>query len=58
MNPPEIVEVETTTVACEGNGPATGHPRVYLTLKNGKVDCPYCGKQFRLRAGTPVHAGH
>lgn len=56
MKPPETVEVETTTVACEGNGPATGHPRVYLTLVDSKVDCPYCGRQFRLKAGAAARA--
>ena len=58
MNPQEIVEVDRTTVACEGNGPATGHPRVFLTLKDGRADCPYCGKQFRLKAGAAAQAGH
>lgn len=58
MNPPETVDVDTTTVACDGNGPALGHPRVYLTLVDGKVDCPYCGRQFRLRAGAAAQAGH
>jgi uncharacterized Zn-finger protein len=56
MNPPETVDVETATVACEGNGPATGHPRVFLTLVDGKVDCPYCGQRFRQKAGSAVPA--
>ncbi|MGQ0675080.1 MAG: zinc-finger domain-containing protein [Rhodospirillales bacterium] len=58
MKPPETVDVDTTTVACDGNGPALGHPRVYLTLAGGKVDCPYCGRQFRLKAGTAAEAAH
>ena len=58
ISPPETKEVDSTTVACDGNGPETGHPRVYLTLVDGKVACPYCGRQFRLRAGTRQPAGH
>ena len=31
-DPPETIEVDQETVACDGNGGALGHPRVYLTL--------------------------
>ncbi|TQV87677.1 zinc-finger domain-containing protein [Aliikangiella coralliicola] len=24
------------------------HPRVYLPLKTGEADCPYCGNHFEL----------
>jgi uncharacterized Zn-finger protein len=48
--PTEIVETEDTTVACDGNGPL-GHPRVYLTLVQGKVMCPYCSRLF-VRKGS------
>jgi len=57
--PPETVEVETETVACDGGGGALGHPRVYLTIDaSGKIDCPYCGRQFQLKPGAARHAGH
>ena len=47
---PETVEVEETTVACDG-GPL-GHPKVYLSLgDNGTVDCPYCDRRFVLEGG-------
>ncbi len=52
ISPPEIKEVDSTSVACDGNGLVLGHPRVYLTLVDGKVDCPYCGRQFKLKAGA------
>ena len=29
---PEIVETDTTRVACDGGGGALGHPRVYLEM--------------------------
>ena len=56
----EIVTVETASVACEGNGPATGHPKVYLTFKEGedKIVCPYCSRTFQLAAGAKAHASH
>jgi uncharacterized Zn-finger protein len=52
LQPPEIVEVESKLVACDGEG-RLGHPRVYLNMgdKNA-IDCPYCGRQYRLRPGV------
>lgn len=58
QDPPEIVEVDTTTVSCEGSGGALGHPRVYLNLETaGEIDCPYCDRRFVLKKGakTPGH---
>lgn len=53
MDTIEVKEVESTTVACDGNGPANGHPRVFLTLdKSGQVDCPYCSRRFVLKPGA------
>ena len=52
---PEIVEVETSRVCCEGIGGALGHPRVYLEMGDGNfVECPYCDRRFVLKNG----AGH
>lgn len=57
--PPEILEVTSETVACDGGGGALGHPKVYLTLgADGKVDCPYCDREFRLKPGTKRGGGH
>ena len=56
--PPEIVVVETSVVACDGGG-ALGHPRVALSLdRTGKIDCPYCGRRFVIKAGAKAPAGH
>ena len=55
---PEIVEVETTRVACDGGGvtglgAALGHPKVYLEMGDeGFVECPYCDRRFVLKAET------
>jgi uncharacterized Zn-finger protein len=39
-------------VACDGDGGALGHPRVYLNLgKEGRVECPYCDRVYILSGG-------
>lgn len=59
MDAPETVEVETTQVACEGDGGAGGHPRVYLNMGDkGFVECPYCDRRFELKAGVKPSAAH
>ena len=59
QDPPEIVEVETDVVACDGDGGALGHPRVWLNMQGkGVIDCPYCDRQFKLKAGAAESAGH
>lgn len=58
-NPPDIVEVESNVVSCDGNGWQLGHPRVYLNLGDvGQVECPYCGRIFKLKAGAKASSGH
>jgi uncharacterized Zn-finger protein len=53
---PEIVETDSTRVACDGGGGALGHPRVYLEMGDeNSVECPYCDKRFVLRAGGNGH---
>ena len=57
MEPFEVIEVDTGTVACDG-GPL-GHPRVYLTLsREGEIECPYCSRKYVLREGAAAAAGH
>ena len=57
---PEIVEVETINVSCDGGGGggALGHPNVYLTLVDGQVICPYCDRKFVLKEGVTPSGGH
>ena len=46
---PEIVNVASHRVACDGVGGALGHPKVFLELgTDGQVDCPYCDRRFVL----------
>jgi len=56
----EIVTVTSDSVACEGNSPVTGHPKVYLTFKPGsnEIVCPYCSRIFRLAAGAQPASAH
>lgn len=56
-SPPETIEVDTTTVACDGGGGALGHPRVYINLrKDGTGECGYCDRKFVLRKGARAAA--
>jgi uncharacterized Zn-finger protein len=59
MEAPETVEIETTQTACDGDGGAGGHPRVYLNMGDkGFVECPYCDRRFELKAGAKPSAAH
>jgi uncharacterized Zn-finger protein len=59
MEPVEVVEVETEEVACDGGHGALGHPRVFLNMEGkGWIDCPYCGRRFRLKEGAKVSGHH
>ena len=50
---PEILEVETHRVSCEGIGGALGHPEVYLEMGDENfVECPYCDRRFVLKDGS------
>ncbi len=52
MEPPEIIEVDQETVACDGGDGPLGHPRVFLHMnRQGFVECPYCDRRFVLATG-------
>ena len=49
-DPPEVVEVQSTRVSCEGVGGALGHPKVFMEMgDSGFVECGYCDRRFVLR---------
>jgi uncharacterized Zn-finger protein len=53
MEPFEVIEVETSTVACDGGEGPLGHPRVYLEIgPSGSIECPYCSRRYVLKAGA------
>lgn len=52
--PPEVVQVRSRRIACDGVGGALGHPRVYLEMGDESfVECPYCDRRFVLASGAP-----
>jgi uncharacterized Zn-finger protein len=51
--PPEVIEVDTASVGCDGGGGALGHPLIYIPLgADGTGECGYCDRKFVLRAGA------
>ena len=46
----EEIATDQTTVSCDGGGGALGHPRVFLHMEDGRVECPYCGRLYVLMA--------
>ena len=56
---PEVTEVDSEIVDCDGGGGALGHPRVWLNTRGtGAVDCPYCARRFVLKPGGRGAGGH
>ena len=51
---PEVIEVTSSRVACDGGGGAAGHPRVWLQIDpdKGFVECGYCDRRYELKPGT------
>ena len=53
------IEVNTSTVGCDGGGGDMGHPMVYLKIGDeGGIVCPYCSRHFVLADDAPAAAGH
>ena len=59
MEPTEIIEADSETVACDGGKGPLGHPRVFLNMEGkGEIDCPYCSRRFVLKPGAAASVGH
>ena len=57
--PPEIIEVDTKTVWCDGGGGALGYPRIYMNISaDGKAGCGYCDRLFVLKPGLKLSDAH
>jgi uncharacterized Zn-finger protein len=57
--PPEIIEVGSTEVACDGGEGALGHPRVFLNMGDKcQVECPYCDRLFVLKDSLSPQPRH
>ena len=56
---PEIIIVESDTVACDGGNGGLGHPLVYLPFGDkAEIQCPYCSRIFRLAEGAKSGHNH
>ncbi|MEM8570444.1 MAG: zinc-finger domain-containing protein [Pseudomonadota bacterium] len=53
---PEVIEVTTSRICCDGGVGALGHPRVWLTIdpKTGYVECGYCDRKYVLKTDQPA----
>ena len=51
---PEVIEVTTSHIACDGSAGSTGHPRVWLQIdpEKGFVECGSCDRRYVLKAGA------
>ncbi len=58
MQPTETFTVDKDTASCDGGDPRLGHPRVFLSLLDGRASCPYCGRTYVLGEGAKVGHGH
>ncbi len=57
----QIIEVDADELPVSCPGPHTPlwnmHPKVFLDVAtSGAVKCPYCGAEYRLKAGAKVHS--
>ena len=53
---PEIIQVTSRRVKCDGGGGALGHPTVFYDMgEEAFVECGYCDRRFVLAAGAGGH---
>ena len=57
----QFVEVDAHDLPVSCPGPHTPlwnmHPKVFLdVVDTGSAKCPYCGTEYKLKAGAKVHA--
>ena len=68
-DPTKSAVVELTAAELQGPGVVfcpnpkmhlwSNHPRVFIDVAStGSGKCPYCGTEYRLKAGEKVHSAH
>ena len=68
-DPKRAAVVELTAAELQGPGVVfcpnpkmplwSNHPRVFIDVAGtGAGKCPYCGTEYRLKAGEKVHSSH
>lgn len=45
----EIIYTKHHKVKCEGKEDGSGHPLIYMEIKEEQIDCPYCSRVFKLK---------
>ncbi len=56
--PPEVIQVRSKRVACDGGTGSLGHPLVYMEMgASDWVECGYCDRRFELVAGAEGDPG-
>ncbi len=56
---PEIIEVASKKVSCDGGGGALGHPKVYYDMgEDDFVECGYCDRRFVYRPAPGASGEH
>lgn len=59
VTPDQRVEVHARKVACDGEAAgALGHPRIWMTIRDREVTCPYCSITYVLAADAGEDHGH
>ena len=59
VDPPEVITVDSTRVACDGGGGALGHPLVFMEMGDSDfVECGYCDRRFVRRSGAETGSEH
>lgn len=60
--PQAAVELDAADLPAQCPNPRmtawNSHPRVTLDLSHGATRCPYCGTEYRLKAGVRPGAHH
>ena len=68
-DPTKSAVVELTAAELQGPGVVfcpnpkmhlwSNHPRVFIDVAStGSGKCPYCGTEYKLKAGEKVHSSH
>ncbi|MGR4000844.1 MAG: zinc-finger domain-containing protein [Alphaproteobacteria bacterium] len=54
-NSGEIVLTSKARVACDGRSASDplGHPKIFLSMGEGEVQCPYCSRLFQQTETKP-----
>lgn len=59
LTPEQRIEVHARKVACDGEAAgALGHPRIWMTIQDREVTCPYCSITYVLAEGAGEDHGH